>query len=288
MRLVTYIYEDQLKPGAMRGKDIVDISSVAPDILSLISMKDDGLAQVQDLLQSDRATVSLEQVILTAPIPSPRRNVMCLGLNYVEHAEEHYSAAGQQTKVPEYPLIFNKATTTANGPFDDFRYDPAVTAELDWEVELALIIGREGRNVSAEKAMDYIYGYTVLNDLSARDLQRFHQQFFKGKSLDGSCPMGPWIVTKDQVPDPQNLQLVSRVNGQVKQNSNTSLMIFNIPSIIEHLSFGMSLLPGDIIATGTPSGVGFARKPPEFLKAGDIVECEVEGIGAIRNVISAV
>ena len=287
MRLVTYIYEDQLKPGAMRGNDIVDISAAAPDILSLISMKDKGLAQVQDLLQTNTDALSLEQVQLAAPIPSPRRNIMCLGLNYVEHAEEHYSVAGQQTKVPEYPLIFNKATTTANGPFDDFRYDAAVTAELDWEVELAIIIGKEGRNVSAEKAMDYVYGYTVLNDLSARDLQRFHIQFFKGKSLDGSCPMGPWIVTKDQLPDPQNLQLVSRVNGQVKQNSNTSLMIFNIPSIIEHLSFGMSLLPGDIIATGTPSGVGFARQPPEFLKAGDIVECEVEGIGAIRNVISA-
>ena len=287
MRLVTYIYEDQLKPGAMRGNDIVDISAVAPDILSLISMKDNGLAQVQDLLQSELDALSLEQVQLAAPIPSPRRNIMCLGLNYVEHAEEHYSVAGQQTKVPEYPLIFNKATTTANGPFDDFRYEAAVTTELDWEVELAIIIGKEGKNVSAEKAMDYVYGYTVLNDLSARDLQRFHIQFFKGKSLDGSCPMGPWIVTKDQLPDPQNLQLVSRVNGQVKQNSNTSLMIFNIPSIIEHLSFGMSLLPGDIIATGTPSGVGFARQPPEFLKVGDIVECEVEGIGAIRNVISA-
>jgi 2-keto-4-pentenoate hydratase/2-oxohepta-3-ene-1,7-dioic acid hydratase in catechol pathway len=287
MRLVTYSYEDQLKPGAMRGNDVVDISAVAPDILSLIMMTDDGLAQVQDIVQSDTGAVSLEHVKLAAPIPVPRRNIMCLGLNYAEHAKEHYSAAGRQTELPEYPLIFTKATTTVNGPFDDIHYEATATAELDWEVELAVIIGKEGKNISAEKAMDYVYGYTVLNDLSARDLQRLHKQFFKGKSLDGTCPMGPWIVTKDQLPDPQNLQLVSRVNGLVKQDSNTSLMLFNLPSIIEHLSLGMSLLPGDIIATGTPSGVGFARQPPEFLKAGDVVECEIEGIGVIRNVISA-
>jgi 2-keto-4-pentenoate hydratase/2-oxohepta-3-ene-1,7-dioic acid hydratase in catechol pathway len=287
MRLVTYIHEDQFKPGVLRGEEVIDISEVAPDILSLIATSDPGLVQVRELLQSNTVGIPLDMVKLTAPIPVPRRNIMCLGLNYAEHAEEHYSVAGQQTELPEYPLIFNKATTAANGPFDNFYYDTAVTAELDWEVELGVIIGKEGRNISVDKAMDYVYGYTVLNDLSARDLQRFHNQFFKGKSLDGSCPMGPWIVTKDQLPDPQNLQLVSRVNGQVKQDSNTSLMIFNIPSIIQHLSFGMSLLPGDIVATGTPSGVGFARKPPEFLKAGDVVECEVEGVGLIRNVISA-
>lgn len=287
MRLVTYVYEGQLKPGAVRGNDVVDISAVAPDIQSLIMMQENGLTQVQDIIQMANDAISLEQVKLAAPIPIPRRNIMCLGLNYAEHAQEHYSSTGRQTELPAYPIIFNKATTTANGPFDDFYYDPAVTAELDWEVELAVIIGREGRNIGADEAMDYVYGYTVLNDMSARDLQRQHKQYFKGKSLDGSCPMGPWIVTKDQVPDPQNLQLACRVNGQVKQDSSTSFMIFDIPSTINHLSRGMSLLPGDIIATGTPSGVGFARNPPEFLKVGDVVECEIEGIGSIRTVISA-
>jgi len=154
-------------------------------------------------------------------------------------------------------------------------------------VELAVVIGRRGKNISAAEALDYVFGYTVINDVSARDLQTaYGGQFFKGKSLDGSCPMGPWIVTADEIPDPHALTLSCRVNGVTKQESTTADMIFNIPTAIEFLSRGMTLEPGDVIATGTPSGVGFARTPPEFLKPGDVVECEVEGIGVIRNTIA--
>ena len=158
-----------------------------------------------------------------------------------------------------------------------------MSADIDWEAELAVIIGRGGKNIPASAAFDHIFGYTCLNDVSARDLQSNHSQFFKGKSLDGACPIGPWIVTADEIPDPQALDITCRVNGVIKQSSNTRYMIFNIPAIIEILSRGMTLDAGDIIATGTPSGVGFARKPPEFLKPGDVVEVEIEGIGVLRN-----
>jgi 2-keto-4-pentenoate hydratase/2-oxohepta-3-ene-1,7-dioic acid hydratase in catechol pathway len=208
---------------------------------------------------------------------------MCLGLNYAEHLKEHYEAAGKAAKPPAYPIVFTKATTSVIGPFDPIPFDREISSEIDWEVELAVVIGQAGRNIPEESAMEHVFGYTVLNDVSARDLQRQGKQYFKGKSLDGSCPMGPWILTSDRSPDTSSLRITSRVNGVTKQDSNTRHMIFKIPSIIAYLSSGMTLLPGDIIATGTPGGVGFARQPPEFLRPGDVVECEVEGIGTIRN-----
>ncbi len=283
MKLVTYSYKDQDKIGALRDGAIVDLTSIAPTMLKLIEMGPEALIQARNIVESAAESLPLDSVKLKAPIPNPRRNVMCLGLNYAEHAQEHYASSGKKTELPDFPIVFTKATTTVNGPYDDIPYDPGVTAELDWEVELAVIIGRTGKNISPNQAMDYVFGYAVLNDVSARELQRQHKQFFKGKSLDGACPLGPWIVTVDELPDPHHLQVTSRVNGEVKQDSNTSLMIFNVPAIIDHLSRGMTLLPGDIVATGTPSGVGFARQPPEFLQAGDVVECEVEGIGTIKN-----
>ena len=186
-------------------------------------------------------------------------------------------------------MFFTKATLTVNGPYGDIPVDSAVSAQVDWEVELAFVIGRTTKNVMAGEAMDYVFGYTVVNDVSARDIQYAHGgQFFKGKSLDGSLPMGPWIVTRDEVPDPHALDIRCRVNGVTKQDSNTSEFIFKIPQLIGWLSRGMTLLPGDIVATGTPVGIGSARTPPEFLKPGDIVECEVEGVGLIRNRVVAV
>src|SRR5205807_7873544 len=195
---------------------------------------------------------------------------------------------GQEAKVPEYPVIFTKAPTTVNGPYGDIVIDPAVSEQIDWEAELAVIIGKGGKNIREEDALSYVFGYTVLNDVTARDLQARHKQFFKGKSLDGSCPMGPWIVTADEIPDPYNLALRLRVNGETKQDSRTNLMIFSINKAISVLSQGMTLEAGDILATGTPSGVGFSRTPPEFLKPGDVVEAEVENVGLIRNRVVSV
>ncbi len=182
-------------------------------------------------------------------------------------------------------MIFNKATTSINGPYSDIPYDASVTTAIDFEAELTVVIGLTGKNISPEEAMGYVFGYTVMNDLTARDLQRRHKQFFKGKSLDGHAPMGPWIVTADDIPDPHNLRITCHVNDILKQDDITGKMIFDIPEIIAQLSLGMTLLPGDLIATGTPSGVGFARTPPEYLQPGDVVTCTVEGIGSIRNQI---
>jgi 2-keto-4-pentenoate hydratase/2-oxohepta-3-ene-1,7-dioic acid hydratase in catechol pathway len=170
-----------------------------------------------------------------------------------------------------------------NEPYGKIVIDPAISEQIDWEAELAVIIGKTGKNIPEEEALSYVFGYTVLNDVTARDVQDKFKQFFKGKSLDGYCPLGPWIVTADELPDPQQLAVRLRVNGVLKQDGHTSDMIYPVKAIISILSQGMTLEPGDIIATGTPSGVGFARKPPEFLKAGDVVETEIDGIGILRN-----
>ncbi len=231
------------------------------------------------------AVHNLSDIQLAAPIPRPRKNLMCLGWNYADHAKETALIRGQDTKPPEYPVIFTKAPTTVNSPYGNIIIDSQVSVEIDWEAELAVIIGNGGKNISEEDAMSHVFGYSVLNDVTARDLQSRHKQFFKGKSIDGYCPMGPWIVTADEIEDPQQLKVRLRVNGITKQDGNTSMMVFPIRTIIAILSQGMTLEPGDIIATGTPSGVGFTRKPPEFLKAGDVMETEVEGIGILRNVV---
>ncbi len=286
MNLITYQYNEQIHIGAVRGDMVVDLTAVSPTLLDLIKMGAGGLAQAQKTIESATQTIPLNEVALLAPIPTPPRNIMCLGWNYAEHAAESAATRGLAIKeLPKLPIVFTKATTAVNAPYGDIPFDTAVSEQIDWEAELAVIIGRAGKNITRDEAMSYIFGYTVLNDISARDLQKGGKQFFKGKSLDGSCPIGPWLVTADSLPDPHNLRITSRVNGAAKQDSNTRHMIFNIPAIVEYLSRGMTLLPGDIIATGTPSGVGFARTPPEYLRPGDVVECEIEGIGIIRNQI---
>ncbi|WP_052890763.1 fumarylacetoacetate hydrolase family protein [Thermogemmatispora carboxidivorans] len=239
-------------------------------------------------LQESGLVQPLAAVQLAAPIPRPRKNIICLGLNYAEHARESAAARGREAQLPQHPVIFTKAPTTVNGPYGDVVIDPAVSTQIDWEVELAVILGKGGKHIREDEALGYVFGYTVLNDISARDLQAQHQQYFRGKSIDGYCPMGPWIVTADEIPDPQRLTLRLRVNGLTKQEASTDQMIFSIPRIIAVLSNGMTLEPGDIIATGTPSGVGFARTPPEFLRPGDIMETEIAEIGVMRNRIVGV
>lgn len=257
---------------------------------SLAFMRDAGKArELMDGLsesETDRATFTLDQLTLLAPIPRPTKNIMCLGLNYADHVAETSAAADRETKLPEHPIVFTKNVTSVTGPDAEVPYDPAVSEQLDWEVELGVVIGKPGRAIAAGDAMDHVFGYTVINDLSARDLQFRHKQFFIGKSLDGACPMGPWIVTADEIPDPHALALRCDVNGVAKQDSSTRHMIFDIPAIIAALSRGMTLETGDIIATGTPDGVGFARTPPEFLKPGDEVVCEIEGVGVLSNTIA--
>ena len=198
MKLLTYLDKRVAKIGAVVEDRVIDLSGVAPDMISLIELGAEGLAQAQAAVDAATGAAPLSSVQLLAPIPDPRRNVMCLGLNYAEHIAEQTSS-GEQADLPEFPIVFTKATTTANGPFDDIVLDPAVTGRLDWEVELAVVISRAGANISREEAMAHVFGYMVLNDVSARDLQWRHKQFFKGKSLDGACPMGPWIITADEL-----------------------------------------------------------------------------------------
>jgi 2-keto-4-pentenoate hydratase/2-oxohepta-3-ene-1,7-dioic acid hydratase in catechol pathway len=222
-----------------------------------------------------------------APIPRPTKNVFCVGRNYLSHIAEGARARGKEVKVSSVPVFFTKPPTSVIGPHDDIPWDREVTQQVDWEVELGVVMGIGGRNIPRSAALDHVFGYTVVNDVSARDLQSSHGQFFKGKSLDGFCPMGPVVVTADQFPHPQATPLRLRVNGIVKQDGNTRDMIFPIDHLIESLSHGLTLEAGDILATGTPDGVGFARTPPEFLQVGDIMETEVEGIGTMRNRIVA-
>lgn len=312
MRLATFATTDIPRPrlGLVKDDEIVDIDLAAralertpyEQMLDCISHYTEGLQVARAILDkatgrrlSDVRTFSeigaahtLANVQMFAPIPRPAKNIVCLGLNYAEHARESAEARGRQTEKLAAPLFFTKAPTTVNGPYGELVIDPSVSMQIDWEVELAVIIGKPGKNIREEDALEHVFGYTVLNDVSARDLQSRHKQFFKGKSIDGYCPMGPWIVTADEIADPQDLTLRLLVNGVIKQEDSTSNMLFDVRQIIAILSQGMTLEAGDIIATGTPSGVGFARKPPEFLKPGDMVESEIERIGTLRNPVVGV
>ncbi len=288
MKLVTYQMNQSVGIGAVRDNSIIDLSSIAPDMLSFIARGKPALDRAHELIRTASSVISMASVKLLAPIPNPRRNIICLGQNYEEHARERARTAGKEYVPMKHPTFFTKATHTINGPYDDIPFDASVSTHIDWEAELGVIIGRSGKNIQLDQAMDYVFGYVCINDVTARDLQAQHTQFFKGKSLDGSCPMGPWIVTADEISDPQALRIMSRVNGVTKQDSITGEMIFKIPQLVSILSRGMTLDAGDVISTGTPSGVGEARTPPEFLKPGDVVEVDVERIGTLRNRVSAV
>ena len=262
-------------------------------MLSLIATGNHGIAELQKLLAHAGMThgtrkYRVDHVKLLSPIPKPQSNIYAVGWNYLDHFEEGLKNRADKTatKIPDHPVFFSKGVFTMNGPFDPIPYDPSNSPTADWEVELAIIIGQRGRDISEADAMNYVYGYSVYNDTTVREVQqkRHGGQWFKGKSLDGYGPMGPWIVTANGF-DLNQARMICRVNGVEKQNGSYEQMYFKIPRIIAELSRGTTLDAGDIIATGTPPGVGFARTPPEFLKAGDVMESEITGIGIIRNTI---
>jgi 2-keto-4-pentenoate hydratase/2-oxohepta-3-ene-1,7-dioic acid hydratase in catechol pathway len=294
MRLVTFVPKRGAAPrvGLVRdGNQVVDLTQAGGkppfdpyDMVSLIAAGTKALAWLRKSAAKAKKALPLGKVRLLAPIPRPRKNVFCVGWNYVEHFEEGKAARPNVTEMPKHPAFFSKVPTTVTGPYDAIPFDPEINKTFDWEAELGVIIGRGGKNIAEADAMKHVFGYTVINDVSVRYIQRQHGgQWFKGKSVDGTCPMGPWIATADEVPDPQNLHITSRVNGATKQDSNTSYMYFKVPRIIAELSYGLTLEPGDIISTGTPAGVGHARTPPEFMTAGDTLETEVAGLGSLRN-----
>ena len=297
MRLVTFTPRTHGPQhlGLVRdGKEVIDLINAGgeppfdpADMISLIAAGKPALAWLRDVAAKSKNAVPLDKVMLLAPIPRPHKNVFCVGWNYLEHFEEGAKARPHVQEMPAHPAFFSKAPTTVNGPYADVPAHRGVTEKLDWEVELGVIICQGGTNIREADAMAHIFGYTVVNDVSAREVQRQHgQQWFKGKSLDGLCPMGPWIATADEIADPQALDIACRVNGVTKQQSNTRHMYFKIPRIIAELSAGLTLEPGDIICTGTPAGVGHARTPPEFMQPGDVLETEIRGLGLLRNKIA--
>jgi 2-keto-4-pentenoate hydratase/2-oxohepta-3-ene-1,7-dioic acid hydratase in catechol pathway len=300
VKLLMFRHDSGRRLGVVRDdapEEVLDVAELArlsgaegapADILAVVDSGEEGLERLGALTASaanGAAVRRLAELTVLPPLDPPRGNVLAIGRNYQKHAEE--GARALNTEVGP-PTIFTKAITTISGPYDDIPIDASVSDSIDWEVELGVVIGRRGRNIKRHDALSHVFGYTVLNDVTARDIQNgWGGQWFKGKSLDGSCPTGPWVVTADEVPDPRSLQLHLRVNGALKQDANTRDMIYPVDAIIEWLSVGMTLLPGMLVATGTPEGVGFARTPPEFLHPGDVVETEVEGIGRLRNRVVA-
>jgi 2-keto-4-pentenoate hydratase/2-oxohepta-3-ene-1,7-dioic acid hydratase in catechol pathway len=307
MKFVTFESGAGPKPGLLLADVVIDIPAAVSilagsgsalklpeatfaSLLDIIEAGEPAIAVIKQIAASadqfKKAAVPVGSVKLLAPIPRTRKNVFCVGRNYVDHVTEGYKARKLEIKIPEYPQFFSKPATTIIGPGDEIPFDSGVTVKVDYEVELAVVMSKKAKNVSEADAFDYVFGYTIVNDITGRDLQRRHDQWFKGKSLDGSCPMGPCLVYKDEIPDPQDIKITLDVNGETRQSARTSQMIFSLRRVICELSHGLTLDAGDIIATGTPSGVGYAMEDPQFLKPGDVVTCEIEKIGTLVNTIA--
>jgi 2-keto-4-pentenoate hydratase/2-oxohepta-3-ene-1,7-dioic acid hydratase in catechol pathway len=299
MRLLTYERDGAPRLGLLLHDRVVDAAEASlkldatglpDDMLVFIEQGAECLERARRLVEAlsadqkklEEASTALAGTRLLAPIPRPRRNLVCVGLNYAEHAAESRVTQG----LPEHPVYFTKPPSTVIGPEASIPWHGHVSRRIDWEVELAVVVGREGRDITEGQALEHVFGYTVGIDVTARDLQSRHQQWYKGKGLDGFCPMGPWIVTRDDLPDPQDVRLRLRVNGAGKQDARTDDMIFSVARLINVLSQGMTLQPGDLLMTGTPSGVGFARQPPEYLEPGDVVEAEIDAIGLLRSPVA--
>ena len=303
MRLITYraSVEAAARLGAIEGDFVVDVEmlgakaglSLPATMLQFIDLGPTALAALRDALDEFRgrwpvgAALPVVNVTIMAPIPRPRKNIFGIGLNYVEHVAESSRTLDTAKELPKQPVIFSKPPTSVIGPGEAIQHNKALTQQLDWEVELAVVIGRTARRVTEAVALDYVFGYSVMIDVSARDNRRAGQWIYS-KGQDTYAPFGPCIVTADEIPDPHGLDLWLTVNGQEKQRSNTRHMLFKVPVLIADISAAMTLEPGDIIATGTPEGVGAGRTPQEWLWPGDVVEAEVTGIGSIRHPVVAI
>jgi 2-keto-4-pentenoate hydratase/2-oxohepta-3-ene-1,7-dioic acid hydratase in catechol pathway len=302
MKLLTYkTPETEPRLGFLHHNLIIDMEDFGEisnfplpiDILDLIDLGFEIIEEITEMIKETREIdfeqigYSLDEVEILAPIQRPRKNIIGIGLNYTEHVAESARTLDTTGKLPQKPIIFSKPPTTVTGTNTNILLNPKLTQQLDWEVELAVVIGEYGKYVPKENALDYVFGYTVINDISARDCRR-EGQWIVSKGQDTFAPMGPYLVTKDEIPNPHNLNLSLKVNGVEKQNSNTKFLLFNINDLIEDLSTVFTLEPGDIIATGTPAGVGAGRNPQEWLWDGDVVEATVEGIGTIVNTVKEI
>ena len=283
MKFATFSYQGSRHVGV-----VDDVAGRIRPVSGVSGMVD--LIARYDALKSALATgadIALGDVKLLAPIPVPKRNVICVGKNYLDHAREFAGSgfeagAVKGAEIDEYPAVFTKGPNAVIGPGDDVDMHSDITSSVDYEVELTIVIGKSGRNIAKADAYNHVFGYTIANDVTARDRQKRHKQWFLGKTLDTFCPMGPWIATGDEL-DPENLAVKAWVNGELRQNANTRDLIFDIPTLVSTISQGMTLVPGDLIATGTPAGVGIGFNPPKFLKSGDVVTMEISGIGRIEN-----
>lgn len=283
MRFVTYDRGGRPQPAVLRDLDVIDVPEVS-SLVELIRTGDEGIGLAERALHGP-ASARLADVRLLAPIPHPERFVMATGWNYLAHFEEGIGKRGDGVgELPEYPSFFCKAGTTVTGPREPIPYDAKLSEQLDVEAEIAVVIGRSGRSIAPEDVSKHVFGYMLANDVTARDIQRRHGgQWFKGKSIDCSCPMGPWLSTPEELHDGQALDLCCTVNGRRLQDATTDLMIFSIPQLVSELSRALTLVPGDILLTGTPQGVGYARTPPLFLKPGDEVVVSSSRLGELRN-----
>ncbi|WP_276978281.1 fumarylacetoacetate hydrolase family protein [Flavobacterium filum] len=302
MKLLTYkTPETEPRLGFLHNNLIIDMEDFGEisnfplpiDMLDLIDLGFEIIEEITEMIKETREIdfeqigYTFEEVEILAPIQRPRKNIIGIGLNYTEHVAESARTLDTTGKLPQKPIIFSKPPTTVTGTNTNILLNPKLTQQLDWEVELAVVIGEYGKYVPKAEALDYVFGYTVINDISARDCRR-EGQWIVSKGQDTFAPMGPYLVTKDEIPNPHNLNLSLKVNGVEKQNSNTQFMLFNINDLIEDLSTVFTLEPGDIIATGTPAGVGAGRNPQEWMWDGDVVEATVEGIGTIVNTVKEI
>jgi len=299
MKLLTYKTNDtEPRLGFIHNNQVIDMEDfgeisnfpLPTSMLELIDMGFELVEELNDMIAEtdaelfDEIAYEMDEVTFLAPIPKPRKNIIGIGLNYTEHVAESARTLDTTGKLPQKPIIFSKPPTTVTATNTEIIKNTKLTEQLDWEVELAVVIGKKGKYVPKADAMDYVFGYTVINDISARDCRR-EGQWIVSKGQDTFAPMGPILVTKDEIENPHNLNLSLKVNGVEKQNSNTKFLLFNINDLIEDLSIVFTLEPGDIIATGTPAGVGAGRNPQEWLYDGDVVEATVDGIGTIVNTV---